>query len=147
MLPCRTVVSPYWVSTGMQQQPPYKPNGATPQHDGAARRWLLRRWECVPSLNVFSSAALLCAFLDDAFVRAATAVLRLKTLSTLPPSSLPSQAEIATQRLHGDSRLPRLLTADLVKHEDVCVGLVLCGGGRVEGYGSTLCCVPGRLTA
>ena len=21
-----------------------------PQHDGAARRWLLRRWECVPSL-------------------------------------------------------------------------------------------------
>ncbi len=39
------------VAGAMQQQPPYKPNGAMPQHDGAARRWLLHRWECVPSLN------------------------------------------------------------------------------------------------
>ncbi len=31
----------------MEQQPPYKPNGTTPQHDEVARRWLLRRWECV----------------------------------------------------------------------------------------------------
>ncbi len=35
----------------MQWQPPYKPNGAMPQHDGAARRWLVHRWECVPSLR------------------------------------------------------------------------------------------------
>ncbi len=34
-----------------QHQPPYKPNGATPQHGEAARRWLLRRWKCVPSLT------------------------------------------------------------------------------------------------
>ncbi len=38
-----------WSGGVTQQQPPYKPNGVTPQHDGAAR-WLLRRWECVPSL-------------------------------------------------------------------------------------------------
>ncbi len=36
----------------MEQQPLYKPNGVTPPHDGAARRWLLRRLECVPSLRL-----------------------------------------------------------------------------------------------
>ena len=35
-----------------QQHPPYKPNGVTRQHDGTVRGWLLRRWECVPSLRV-----------------------------------------------------------------------------------------------
>ncbi len=35
----------------MEQQPPYKPNCTTPQHDEAAGRWWLRRWECVPSLK------------------------------------------------------------------------------------------------
>ncbi len=44
-------ISPLGLYWARQQQPPYKPNGATPQHDGAARRWLLRRWECVPSLK------------------------------------------------------------------------------------------------
>ena len=34
-----------------QQQPPYKPNGATQQHDGAARRW-----ECVSSLTALGAA-------------------------------------------------------------------------------------------
>ncbi len=54
----RAVASPHWVAlTALrvvavtQQQPPYKSNGAMPEHDRAARRWLLRRWECVPSLR------------------------------------------------------------------------------------------------
>ncbi len=42
----------------MQEQPPYKPNGVIQQHERAARRWLLRHCECVPSLRV----RLCCAF-------------------------------------------------------------------------------------
>ncbi len=34
----------------MEQQPPYKPNGVMLLHDRAAH-WLLRHWECVPSLK------------------------------------------------------------------------------------------------
>ena len=59
-----TVPTPHWVSIALLLRHPshsqsgwgdanaaqYKPNGATPQHDGAAR-WLLRRWDCVPSLT------------------------------------------------------------------------------------------------
>ena len=64
----RAVASAHWVSTEllscfciapttprsvgvMQQQSPYKPNGAMQQYNRAAQRWLLRRWECVPSLK------------------------------------------------------------------------------------------------
>ncbi len=74
-----TALSPHWVSIGLHLRHPncswsgwgdtnaaqYKPNGATPQHDGAARRWLLRRCmevcsqpgaeEALPS-SIFSSA-------------------------------------------------------------------------------------------
>ncbi len=38
---------------------PAWPNGATPQHDGTARRWFLRRWGCVPSLSLCSQHKIL----------------------------------------------------------------------------------------
>ncbi len=54
----RAVASPHWVSIGLllhheqlgqrnSSLHTYKPNGATQHHNEAARRWLLRRWECV----------------------------------------------------------------------------------------------------
>ena len=57
----RAVASPHWVSIGLLLCRPNRSQSgwgnatAAPmytQYDGAARRWLLRRWECVPSLEL-----------------------------------------------------------------------------------------------
>ncbi len=68
-----------------QQQPPNKPNGAMPQHDGAARHWLLDRWECVPSLPPDLSSG--SVSVGRCRVVAGRRVARLSPASRPPPAA------------------------------------------------------------
>ncbi len=49
---CSVMLWHVCVEAGVTQM---QPNTNPMEHDGAARRWLLRRWECVPSLREYSS--------------------------------------------------------------------------------------------